>query len=256
MRPVRWDKNPDTVAVDARRIGPNPKMLASFWDGSKHNIEMTALANATGLVPDVRGMHAPVVGPRDLPKVFSLKEQGGILSREGVVDLAAPFTHPDGSTNWEASVTPGVFVVYTTDNPHIKKDLSYLAQGDGPNYVWYRHYHLCDIETPYSVARACIYHEATIAPIGRPVAETLTVAKRDLRAGDVLDGSGGFNVTGQIERAEIARAENILPLGLAYGVRLTQDAVMGQPITYDMAELDERSFVLQLRRLQDSVFWA
>ena len=256
MRPIRWDKNPETVAEDAHKIGLNPKMLASFWDGSKHNIEMTALANATGLVPDVRGMHVPTVGPRELARVFSLKEQGGILNQEGVVELAAPFTHEDGTTNWDISVTPGVFVVYTTDNPHIKRDLAYLAQGEGPNYVWYRHYHLCDIETPYSIARAYFYHEPTIASLGRPTAETLTVAKRDLRAGEILDGSGGFTVTGQIERAEIAGAENILPLGLAYDVPLVEDAVKGQPITYDMVALDDKSFVVQLRRLQDSVFWS
>ena len=146
-------------------------------------------------------------------------------------------------------------MVYTTDDPHIRKDLAYLPQGDGPNYVWYRHYHLCDIEMPYSVARAYLYDEPTIAPLGRPTAETLTVAKRDLKAGEILDGSGGFTVTGQIERAEKARGENVLPLGLAYDIPLTQDAEEGQPITYDMVELDQKSFVVQLRRLQDSIFW-
>jgi predicted homoserine dehydrogenase-like protein len=89
-----------------------------------------------------------------------------------------------------------------------------------------------------------------------PVADIISVAKRDLKAGEVLDGSGGYTVNGLIERAEIARTENLLPLGLASGVKLKTDVIQGTAITYDMVELDEDSFVLKLRRLQDATVWS
>ena len=254
MRPIDWNANPETLADEARRQSLNPKMLASFRDGSKHNIEMAAVANGTGLAPDVRGMHVPTVGPRELAKVFCLKSDGGILDREGVVELAAPFTDVTGATDWAHSVTPGVFVVVSTPHSQIRADLKYLVQGDGPTYAFWRPYHLCSIETPWSVARAVLYGEATLTPIGAPVVDVVTVAKKPLQPGDVLDGSGGFAVTGQIERAEVARRERLLPIGLAYGCSMTTRAERGQPITFDMVQIDPKSFVFQLRQLQDSTF--
>jgi predicted homoserine dehydrogenase-like protein len=124
--------------------------------------------------------------------------------------------------------------------------------GEGPNYVFYRPYHLASIETPLSAARAYIYHEPTIAPKGAPVSETVAVAKKDLKAGDHLDGIGGYTVYGVIDTFENAKKENALPIGLVNDkVVLKRDVKKGQTITYEMVKLDENSLILQLRRMQD-----
>lgn len=240
--------------VQGRRL--NPQMYASFRDGTKAQIEMTCVANMTGLVPDARGMHEPSVSIPDLPKLFSLKEDGGILSRRGVVELANCVAE-DGKSILENHIAVGVFLVIATDNKLILDEFSpNLHVGGGGRYAaLYRPYHLCGMETPLSIARAALFGEPTGAPVGAPVAEVITVAKKDLKAGDVLDGSGGFNVYGLIERAEVAADEGLLPLGLSCGVRLKEAVVKGEAIRYSMVELREDSFLLKLRRLQDSHRW-
>ncbi|MCZ6677390.1 MAG: NAD(P)-dependent oxidoreductase [Candidatus Poribacteria bacterium] len=235
----------------------NLKMFNSFRDGSKAQIEMTALANMAGLVPDVRGMHEPSVNTADIARAFSLREEGGILNRQGVVELANSVAE-DGKTMLEAPLRMGVFAVIRTDHPFIQEDLTGYhlhSGGDGKNFLLYRPYHLVAVEAPISIAKAALYGQPTGAPLPRPVAEVITVAKRDLKQGEQLDGSGGYTVNGLIEKAEIARAENLLPLGLASGVKLKQNVTKGTTITYDMVELDENSFVLKLRRLQDATLW-
>ena len=111
---------------------------------------------------------------------------------------------------------------------------------------------LVAVEVPISIAKAALYGQPTGTPLPTPVADAITVAKRDLKAGEILDGSGGYTVNGLIERANIARAENLLPLGLPDGIKLKCDVSKGEAIPYDMVELDEDSFVLKLRRLQDA----
>lgn len=254
FKPIRREETPKTLEREANRLGLNPKMLCSFRDGSKTDIEMAAVANGTGLVPDVPGMHGPQATLAELPKVFSLKSQGGVLNRPGVVDFATSFLTRDGETDRTKSVAPGVFVVFSTDHAQIRKDLEWLLMGSGPNYCLYRPYHLVGIETPISIAKAAIYGEATLAPRGGLVAEVATVAKRDLKAGETLDGIGGFTVHGMIHRAEVARKENLLPLGLTEGARVKRAIPKGQLIRYDQVELDERSILLQLRRIQDALF--
>ncbi|MBC7190277.1 NAD(P)-dependent oxidoreductase, partial [Candidatus Aerophobetes bacterium] len=240
--PLNREATPRTLKEVAFKKGMNPKMLCEFVDGSKTMIEMSCVANATGLFPDVRGMHGPFCKLDELPKVFSLKEKGGILTREGVVDYAL------------GKIAPGVFVVVTTDNPRIKKDLDYLGMGKGPSYLLYRPYHLTNMEIPVSIARAVIYREPTIAPLLEgPVAETITVAKRDLKKGKVIDGIGGFDVYGLIEKAYIAKEENLLPLGLAEGAVLKRDVKKGECIRWDDVYIEE-NVLLNLRKLQDRLF--
>ncbi|RMF94155.1 MAG: hypothetical protein D6736_00575, partial [Nitrospinota bacterium] len=254
---------PDTVPMRfgfseemIKRRTINLQMFNSFRDGSKAQIEMTALANMTGLPPDVRGMHEPSVNIPDIPRVFSLKEEGGILEREGVVELANSVAE-DGKTLLPFGLKGGVFVVIKTDHPFIQEDLVgyHVHAGGKGNFLLYRPYHLVAIEAPLSIVKAALYGQPTGAPLGKPVAEVITVAKRNLKQGERLDGSGGYTVNGLIERAEIARAERLLPLGLAYGVTLKQDVAQGEAITYDMVELNEDSFLLKLRRLQDATVW-
>ncbi len=236
--PLNRASNPATAAEKAKAQMMNPKMLASFEDGTKTMVEMTSLGNAIGFVPDVRGMHGPKATHQTLSKIYVPKEAGGILNQTGVVEYGL-------------GVAPGVFVVFTTDHPKLARDLKYLSMGDGPYWALFRPYHLTSLETPISIARAVLKGETTVATDRPPVAETITVAKKDLKAGDVIDGLGGFCVYGMIERADVARQDNLLPLGLAPGSRLLNDVAMGTPLTYADVELDNSLTILHLRRLQD-----
>ena len=239
--PLDREATPKTLAAEAASKNMNPKMLTAFVDGTKTMVEMTALANATGLVPEVRSMHGPVATVQQLPEIFSLKSQGGILSEEGVVDYAM------------GSVAPGVFVVVTTDQKAIVEDLQYLKVGPGPNWVFYRPYHLANLETPLSAARAVLLGETTIATVNKPVAEAITMAKKDLMAGEELDGIGRYTIYGSIEKADIAAEERLLPIGLAQGAILKTDVAKDDAITYDQVELDYSSMIVHLRALQDRV---
>lgn len=238
--PLDRAANPDRLAEAARAQGVNPKMLTSFVDGTKTMVEMTAVANAIGFVPDIPGMHGPRATVGDLPVIFSTREQGGILGRTQVVDFAN-------------GVAPGVFVVVTTDLPVIREELAYLKMGNGPNYVFYRPYHLTSIETPLSAARAAIYGEPTIAP-SKHMAECVAVAKKDLTKGDRLDGIGAFSVYGNIVTAEEAKLGGYLPLGLVNSrTVVNRDIRQGEIIALADVILDESSVIVQLRRLQDKL---
>ncbi|MBI2505644.1 MAG: NAD(P)-dependent oxidoreductase [Candidatus Latescibacteria bacterium] len=254
MRPIDWNANPQTLAGEAAALGLNPKMLASFRDGSKHCVEVCVVANGTGLVPDVRGTHARPLSYAEIPRYMRPKKDGGILSRSGVVELSPPVLKPDGSTDLEKSVTPGVYLVVTSDYPQIRADFTYLLMGEGPYYVLHRPYHLCAIETPYSIARAFLYGDATLSPLGAPVAEVISVAKRDLAPGDWLTGSGGAEVTGQIDLCAVCRRENLLPLGLSYEVQVKRPVSRGQALTLEDVHLPEELLVYRLWQLQRSTF--
>ena len=246
----RFQFDDDTVA----RRSISYKMYNSFRDGTKAQLEMTALANMTGLPPDVRGMHEPSVNLEDIPRKFSLEEDGGLLSRHGVVELANSVAD-DGHTMLPNGLRMGVFVVIRAEHPFIREDLtSYHCKvgGDGHNFLLYRPYHLVAVEAPMSIASAVLEGRATGAPLDTPVADVVAVAKRDLKRGDVLDGGGGFTVNGVIEKAEIARDQDLLPLGLASGLELQRDVPQGAGITYGAVEMNEDSFLLQMRRQQDA----
>jgi predicted homoserine dehydrogenase-like protein len=220
----------DAEIVERRRF--NPQMYNSFRDGSKAQIEMCALANAAGLVPDRRGMHEPSAGYADLPRLFRPRAEGGLLAGSGVVDLSNA-VGPDGRTDVPTAIANGVWVVVTTDQPLLHEDLAFYglpASEDRRYAAFWRAYHLCGIETPTSIAEAALFGTPTAAPLDGPVADVVAVAKRDLPAGATLDGSGGATVRGQVERIEVALAEGLLPLGLADGVRLTRPVGRGQPI--------------------------
>ncbi|MBC7958336.1 MAG: NAD(P)-dependent oxidoreductase [Vallitaleaceae bacterium] len=220
----------------------NAQMLIEFVDGSKTMIEMAAVSNATGLVPDVRGMHGPKCNVEDLTKVFCTKEQGGVLDKVGVVDYGL------------GNINPGVFVIVTTDNQRIIDGLVQRDMGNGPNYLLYRPYHLCSIETPITAAQAVIYGESTGHPMKKLTSECITIAKMDLKVGQILDGIGEYCYRASIDTAEVAKAGKMLPVGLAKGAKLKCDVKRDEVITYDMVELNDNSVLLQLRRMQDQLY--
>jgi len=233
--------NPTTLKEYAESKGSSPNMMTSFVDGTKSMIEMACLSNSTGLVPDCRGMHGPKANIKDLLNVFRLKKDGGILSGKGVVDFAI------------GDLAPGVFLIYATENKMIKADLKYLMLGNGPYYLLYRPYHLTSIETPLSIARAYFYNEPTITPDYGMISEVITLAKKDLKAGDVIDGIGRYMVYGLIERYKKAEQENLLPIGISEGCILKKDMEKDQPIRYNDVSLVENSLVVKFRKSQDKL---
>ncbi len=232
---------PEQWEARAKERDMNAKMLVEFVDGSKTIIEMAAVSNATGLVPDIRGMHGPKCNVKDLTSIFCRKDQGGILKKEGIVDYAI------------GDINPGVFVIVTTDNPRLKSGLIQRDMGYGPNYLLLRPYHLCSIETPLTAVQGVIYGESSGHPLKAFVSECITVAKKNLKKGEILDSMGGYCYRSSIELYGVAKEENMLPVGLAQGARLKCDVERDQIITWDMVELNENSVLLQLRRLQDSI---
>lgn len=234
---------PPSVKPWADKYGLNPILVASFADGTKLSFEMTQLANATGLIPEVRGMHCPRATLDTVADVLRLKEQGGILNSRGVVEVVQD-VEPSG----------GVFVVATTNHPQIIRDFQYLKMGNGPNYLFYRPYHLCSIEMPVTVILAVLAGEATIAPGQSPVAEVLAAAKRDLQPGDVLDGIGGYSVYGLIDKAQTVKEQNLLPVGMAQGARVIKPIKTDEPITMDHVEVNRGSVLWKLKELQDSLW--
>lgn len=227
-------------ASEAARRGLSPNMLIEFVDGSKTMIEMAAVSNATGLAPDVRGMHGPRTSRDKLHETFALKEHGGVLNGTGVVDYGIGGVHP------------GVFLVVTTDHPRLRQALVHRDMGNGPYYTLFRPYHLCSIEVPLTCAMLVIRGRSNMVPLDRLVSEVFAVAKRPLAPGDVLDGIGGSTFYSLIDRHEVAEREGLLPVGLAKDARLIRAVPIDKPITYDDVVLHEPSTILDLRRLQDA----
>jgi len=241
-----YDCNPDTVLEEATRRKMSPRMLCSFKDGTKTMVEMTAMSNATGLIPDVIGGHGPAASPADrckeLNEIFKLKKDGGILNKHGVVEYVN-------------GIAPGVFVTVATENEEIAYQMQYHSMGPGPLGTLYRPYHLCNLETPLTVAKAIIDHEPTIIPLAGPVSECITVAKRDLKAGEYIDGIGGYTTYGSIATAEETYAKGYVVYGLINKkTRMLKDAKKGQLLTLDMVELDTTTQLYQTRKLQDQMY--
>jgi len=239
--PLRPHDGPDQVADEAAAKHMNPKMLASFVDGSKTMIECASMANATGLEVSKRGMYGPDTTVPELGNVFRPQADGGVLDRPGVVDYA---TGP---------VAPGVFVIGRSDHPYVREEMQYLSMGDGPYYAFYRPYHLASIEAPLTVARAVLDRVSTLEPVAWK-AEVVATAKRELKVGDTIDGIGGATVYGVTDSADAAAAGRMLPLGLAARAVVTRDVPVDQPLTYDDVELDPNAMIVKLRGLQDAMF--
>ncbi len=247
---------PDSVAEDAQSLDVNPHFLVTFRDATKTMIEMSCVSNYTGLVPDIRGMHGPIAGIHEVPRMFRPQDEGGILNRRGVVDYARPLKKQDGSIDFDMSVTPGVFLVVRTEHKQIQEDLKYLdVTGSDGYYNMYTPYHLVTNEIPLSIVNAVDYGSPTIVPKLGLVSEVFGAAKRSLKAGDILDGPGGSTVYALNDLREVAEAEGVVPLGLLPGAKLKRDVSTDQTITYDMVDLNTSTTLYHLRALQDENYF-
>jgi predicted homoserine dehydrogenase-like protein len=238
--PLNPAATPDTVAESARRANKDPYQVASYVDGTKTMFEMTCAANATGCLPMKRGMIGPEATLENVSQIFALEKDGGITWFPGAVDFV------QGS-----SMSGGVFVVVRIEDERIRADLEYLKVGKGKYFTFFRPYHLWFLEAPISIARAHILRESTLVPLEQQLADVMTVAKRDLHPGEVLDSFGGYSFHGVMDRAEYVRQSNGLPAGLALGAKITSPVACGAIVTWDDVQLDEESTVVKLRREQD-----
>jgi predicted homoserine dehydrogenase-like protein len=222
-----------------QREGLNPQMYNSFYDGTKSAIEMAAVANMTGLRPDVRGMHFPPAGIEQLPEVLKPAEDGGVLHHSGVVEVVSSL-HRDGrpvsnDLRW------GVYVVITSPLPYLRRcfaEYGMPVDRSGAYAAMYRPYHLVGMELPISVARAVLDHGATGTPRPVPVASVACAAKRPLAAGEVLDGEGGYTVYGIIDDAAAAGRERLLPMGLCRGAKIVRPVAEDDLVRLDDVALD------------------
>ena len=226
---------PTTQAAFARANNLQPWLATAAADGTKLACEMATAANATGMPPAVRGMVGPATTVQNLIADF---ERHGLLAHGPIVDYAL------GDLR-------GVFVIVHSDEPQFRQEFRYLKMGEGPYYLFHDPHVLIYYEAPLSAARAVLDGTATVAPSGVPVAEVATFAKRALRAGERLDGIGGEHAYGLIVRADEARAEGLLPIGLAGYARLTRDIAQDQPVPRDAIAFEEENLVLDLRRQQE-----
>ena len=229
-----------SVAEEARKRNLNPVMCAAYTDGTKLNIEMALVANATGLVPARRGM----LGPRanHVDEVFD-KFDLESLRHPGVVDYILG-AEPGG----------GVFVVGYCDEPVQREYLSYYKLGAGPFYLFYRPYHLCHLETTYALGRLAIDRRPLFRPLDRRVADVIAIAKQDLPAGTEIGRAIGSDyLYGEIEPAGVANAHDAVPICLldqeeGYVTRVTRDIGKDEPLRWQDVELPDTELLEAYRR--------
>ena len=238
--PLKIDAMPADYEKEAAERNMNARMLVEFVDGSKTAIEMVAIANATGLVPDVPGMHGPTATLEELAGVLCPREDGGVLHRKGVVDYSIG-----------KGVAPGVFCIIETRHPRVLERMIDLKVGKGPYFTIFRPYHLTSLEVPLSAARAVVYKRADMEPLDHPVAEAVAVAKSELAPGQSLGMIGENDYRGFAMTWEDARARGALPLGLAERAKVVKPVKTGDFLTYENCVPDDSMVITQIRRRLD-----
>jgi predicted homoserine dehydrogenase-like protein len=216
---VDYYRNPETQRAFAEKNDQDARKVTSFADATKLSMETTVLANATGFRAGRRGMYGPAC--QHVSQIAKLLPTDQMLNT-GLVDYAlgaAPHT--------------GAFVVVHETAQLKKAQLAYYKLGDGPFYVFYTPFHLPHIQIASTIGRAVIYRDATVAPLAGPVCEVVAVAKRDLKAGDLLDGVGGFCTYGLIDNSPTAREMQALPIGLSEGCILRRDVSKDAVLSFD-----------------------
>jgi predicted homoserine dehydrogenase-like protein len=241
--PLNFDATPDAYTEEAVRRHMNPRMLVEFVDGSKTMVEMAAIANATGLIPDCPGMHGPACSRDELNKVLIPQSAGGVLSSgEGRVDYSIG-----------KGVAPGVFVVAEMDHARIRERMEDLKMGEGPYFTFFRPYHLTSLEVPLTCARAVLYGKADMVPMARPVAEVCAVAKKDMAVGETLDQIGEYCYRAWIMTVPEARSAGAIPCGLLTGAKVTAPIRKGDLITRTNTVVPANSKIAALRLRQDAM---
>ncbi len=235
-------RTPETQAAFAKQWGQTPEMVTSFADGTKISFEQAITANATGMTIAQRGMighefKGHVDQMVDMYDIDQLRTLGGIVD---YVVGAAP--------------SPGVYVFAEARDEIQKVYLNYGKLGQGPLYSFHTGWHLTSLEVHNSIARVALLKDVPIEPLGPPVVEVITIAKRPLKAGETIDGIGGFMTYGVCETAAIQQKDRLLPMGLAEGCRLKRNINKDEAISWDDVVPPTNDLPHQLRAKQDAKF--
>jgi predicted homoserine dehydrogenase-like protein len=224
---VDYYRNPDTQRAFAEKNDQDARKVTSFADATKLSMETTVLANATGFHAGRRGMYGPACKHvREMAQLLPAEQ----MLATGLVDYALG-----------AEPHTGAFVVVHEESPLKKAQLAYYKLGDGPFYVFYTPFHLPHIQIASTIGRAVVLRDPTVAPIAGPVCEVLSVAKRDLKSGERLDGVGGFCSYGLIDNTASARRITALPISLSEGLVLQRDVAKDEIISFaDVVQPGER----------------
>lgn len=245
---------PDTVwdhwgltLEQAERGRLNPKMFNAFLDGSKPAIESAAIANAAGLDAPENGLLFPPGGIDDIPNLMRPKSEGGVLERKGMVEVASCLTR-DGS-QIPHDIRKGVWVCFEGDTEYLRncfEEYKVVTDESGRYMCNYKRWHLIGLELAYSVASLALRDEATGVP-AEFRADVAAIAKRDLAPGELLDGEGGFTVSGGLVPAARSLKQGLLPLGLAHGIRLVRAVKAGSPVRWEDVDpaIDNEAFRLR-----------
>ena len=234
---VDYYRNPDTQRGFAEKHGQDVKKVTSFADSTKLSMEATVLANATGFHVGRRGMYGPACG--------YVREIGNLLPPEQMLET--------GLVDYALGAAPhtGAFVIVYEDSPLKKVQLAYYKIGDGPFYVFYTPFHLPHLQIASTIGRAVVHQDPTVAPLTGPVCEVVSVAKRNLRAGERLDGVGGFCTYGLIDNKVAARVMSALPIGLSEGRVLSRDVPKDQVISFSDVDQGPEGLIDRLWREQN-----
>ncbi|WP_455477684.1 NAD(P)H-dependent oxidoreductase [Bartonella sp. B41] len=235
-----FDATPDSYEEEASKRNMNVRMLVEFIDGSKTMVEMAAIANATGLLPDCPGMHGPQAELKDLSKILIPEQDGGILKKSGVVDYSTGH-----------GIAPGVFVIAEVTHPRLRERMEDLKIGQGPYFTFHRPYHLTAMEVPLTCARVILYGQKDMVPLNHPVAEVCAVAKKNLRPGDQLDFIGLYSYRAWIMNIAEARAHQAIPCGLLEKATVTAEIKKNELITWNNTTIRENQWIARLRSEQD-----
>ena len=226
-------RNPTTQEAFARKWGQKPAMVASFADGTKISFEQAIVANGTGMKVARRGM----IGPD-----FSAgNPEAQLTPVEMTVSKFTPYLDPNGPGLVDyvvgARPGPGVFVLGTTEDPIQRHYLNLYKLGAGPYYCFYTPYHLCHFEVPTSVARAVLFKDATLAPLGGPKVGVIAVAKKDLAPGELIEEFGGHQAYGVADNMDVIRGDRLLPIGLSIGGRVKRAIAKDAVLTFEDVDL-------------------
>lgn len=232
----------------------NAQMFNSFLDGTKSALEMAAVANATGLTPAPNGLAFPPCGVDDLARVLRPVSDGGQLHHRGQVEVISSLER-DGRPVFR-DLRWGVYVTFAADSDYVRKCFKEygLVTDESGNYsATYKPFHLIGLELGISVASAVLRHEATGAPTAWR-GDCVATAKRALKAGDLLDGEGGYTVYGKLMPAPESKRLGALPIGLAHKIKLTKDVAAGAPVTWQDVVVDASNDAIHCRREMEALF--
>lgn len=248
-----WDILDKYLNISDRK-SINPKMFNSFVDGTKSSIEMTAVCNATGLVPQSNGLGFPPATRFELAEICKPKSDGGTLEKAGVTEVTSS-VYRDGR-DVPHHLALGTYVVFEGDTEYARrcfKEYAMLPDKTGKYAALYRPIHMIGLELGISVASAALRNEATGAPNGFR-SDVVATAKRALKAGEMLDGEGGFCVWGRQTPADVSLERELLPLGLAHDVKLKRDIAEGQALHWSDVAYDPNDPAVKIRREMEAAF--